>query len=94
MSGAFEDKKPSVLPLSSRCQWIYYECDSKFLNEARAELGDHLGRQRAARGGSRARRPSESRPLIVPGLFDLHLHDWGSVGFPAEVNSDAEIDGL
>jgi hypothetical protein len=37
---------------------------------------------------------SESRPLIVPGLFDLHVHDWGSVGFPAEVNPDPGISGL
>jgi hypothetical protein len=29
------------------------------------------------------RRISESRPLLANSLFDLHLHDRGSVGFPA-----------
>jgi len=31
------------------------------------------------------RRVSESLPLLATSLFDLHLHDRGSVGFPADV---------
>src|SRR5258708_39982147 len=86
-SGGFDGHKvlPYVLfPLDAR--WIYYEKEAKFLNESRPELGDHLKGNEFLIGTPQARRVSESRPLLVPGLFDLHLHDWGSVGFPAEVN--------
>jgi hypothetical protein len=94
ISGFDEDKiLPFVLfPLDLR--WIYYEREAKFLNESRSELGDHLVGNEFLVGAPQPRRVSESRPLIVPGLFDLHLHDWGSVGFPAEVNPDAKIEGL
>jgi Type ISP C-terminal specificity domain/N-6 DNA Methylase len=94
-SGRFDGHKvlPYVLfPLDAR--WIYYEKEAKFLNESRPELGDHLKGNEFLVGTPQARRVSESRPLLVPGLFDLHLHDWGSVGFPAEVNPHEEIRGL
>jgi hypothetical protein len=83
-----------LFPFDAR--WIYYEREAKFLNEARPELGDHIvaGNEFLV-GVPQARRVSESRPLILNSLFDLHLHDWGSVGFPAEVNADTEgIGGL
>jgi hypothetical protein len=84
---------PYVLfPLDAR--WLYYERDANFLNRSRPELGNHLGTNEFLLGVPQARRASESRPLILPGLFDLHLHDWGSVGFPAEVNPDEGIGGL
>lgn len=93
--GGFDKDKilPYILfPLDPR--WIYYEREAKFLNESRPELGDHLAENEFLVGTPQPRRVSESRPLILSGLFDLHLHDWGSVGFPAEVNPDAGIEGL
>jgi len=81
-----------LFPLDTR--WIYYEREAKFLNEARTDLGDHLEQNEFLVGTPQARRVSESRLLLVPGLFDLHLHDWGSVGFPAEANLDEEPGGL
>jgi hypothetical protein len=81
-----------LFPLDAR--WIYYEPEAKLLNEARPELGQHLAGNEFLIGAPQPRRVSESRPLILRNLFDLHLHDWGSVGFPAEVNPDAGIGGL
>lgn len=81
-----------LFPLDAR--WIYYELDAKLLNRPRPELAEHLSNNEFLVGTPQPRRPSESRPLILPGLFDLHLHDWGSVGFPAEVNPDPGIGGL
>jgi hypothetical protein len=94
-SGAFDNGKilPYILfPFDAR--WIYYETAAKFLNEARSELGEHLSQNEFLVGIPQARRVSESRPLILTSLFDLHLHDWGSVGFPAEVNPEPSIGGL
>lgn len=91
-TSAFNENKvlPYVLfPLDAR--WIYYEREAKFLNEARVELGDHLTENEFLVGAPQPRRVSESRPLILTSLFDLHLHDWGSVGFPAEVNPEPGI---
>jgi len=81
-----------LFPLDVR--WIYYELDGKLLNRPRPELAEHLEDNEFLVGTPQPRRVSESRPLIVPGLFDLHVHDWGSVGFPAEVNPDPGIGGL
>jgi hypothetical protein len=81
-----------VFPLDVR--WIYYERAAKFLNRCRPELGDHLKGNEFLVGTPQPRRVSESRPLLVSGLFDLHLHDWGSVGFPAEVNPEEGPGGL
>ncbi|MDE2284695.1 MAG: N-6 DNA methylase [Hyphomicrobiales bacterium] len=92
---AFDKKKilPYVLfPLDARS--IYYERDAKLLNESRPELGSHLSGNELLVGTPQPRRVSESRPLILGSLFDLHLHDWGSVGFPAEVNPEPDIGGL
>ena len=94
-AGAFE--KPKVLPyvlFPLDARWIYYERDAKFLNESRPELGNHLSGNEFLVGTPQPRRVSESRPLILSGLFDLHLHDWGSVGFPAEITADEGIGGL
>ncbi|HZC24731.1 MAG TPA: type ISP restriction/modification enzyme, partial [Candidatus Binatia bacterium] len=81
-----------LFPLDGR--WIYYETEGKFLNEARSELGDSLAANEFLVGAPQARRPSESRPLITASLFDLHLYDWGAVGFPAEVKAEPAIGGL
>jgi hypothetical protein len=81
-----------LFPLDAR--WIYYELENKLLNRPRPELAEHLKSNEFLVGTPQPRRVSESRPLIVSGLFDLHVHDWGSVGFPAEVNPDRGVGGL
>jgi Type ISP C-terminal specificity domain/N-6 DNA Methylase len=88
---AFSEGKilPYVLfPLDKR--WIYYEQEAKFLNESRPELGQHLKKNEFLVGIPQARRISESRPFVLSELFDLHLNDWGAVGFPAEINPEEE----
>ena len=75
-------------------RWIYYEREAKFLNRSRPDLGDHLKNNEFLLGAPNARRVSESRPLVLSWLFDLHVHDWGSVGFPAELHPDTENGGL
>ena len=87
--GGFDREKVmtySVFPFDVR--WIYYEREARLLNRSRPDLGDHLQDNSFLVSAPKARRVSESRPLVLSGLFDLHLHDWGSVGFPAEVNVD------
>jgi hypothetical protein len=74
-----------VFPLDQR--WIYYETEGKLLNERRQELWDNLADNEFLIAVPLPRRRSESRPLFAKGLFDLHLHDRGSVGFPATVGS-------
>jgi hypothetical protein len=81
-----------LFPFDAR--WIYYEPAAKFLNEARTELGKHLAENEFLVCAPQPRRVSESRPLVLKDLFDLHLHDWGSVAFPAEINPDEGIGAL
>jgi len=79
--------KPYVIfPLDQR--YIYYETEEKLLNEHRPDLGCNLKKNEFLVGVPQARQESEVRPLLVRGLFDLHLHDRGSVGFPAETKPD------
>ena len=85
--GGYDNGKVSpycVFPFDVR--WIYYEREAKLLNRSRPNLGDHLQDNDFLVCAPKARRVSESRPLVLSCLFDLHLHDWGSVGFPAKVN--------
>lgn len=90
------DKKKIVryvlFPFDAR--WLYYELESKLLNRPRPELAEHLAANEFLVGTPQPRRVSESRPLILQNPFDLHLHDWGSLGFPAEINPEAGIGGL
>jgi hypothetical protein len=81
-----------LFPFDAR--WLYYELEAKLLNRPRPELAEHLDANEFLVGVPQARQVSESRPLILRDLFDLHLHDWGSVGFPAEVKPDEGIGGL
>ena len=81
-----------VRPFDTR--WIYYEREGKLLNECRARLGDHLGDNEFLVSAPKARRVLGSRPLILSALFDLHLHEWGSAGFPAEVERGGRCGGL
>jgi hypothetical protein len=70
--------------------FIYYETEGKLLNRRRPELWDNLEKNEFLLAVPQPRRVSEARPLLATTLFDLHLHDRGSVGFPAEVRSAAE----
>jgi hypothetical protein len=72
-----------VFPLDAR--HLYYETEGKLLNERRPELWRNLSGNEFLIAVPEPRRVSESRPLLATSLFDLHLHDRGSVGFPAEV---------
>ena len=72
-----------LFPLDSRS--IYYETEAKLLNERRQELRDNLDENRFLVTVPQSRRASEIRPLTTTTLFDLHLHDRGSVGIPAKV---------
>lgn len=72
-----------VFPMDLR--HIYYEPVGKLLNEKRPELWANRHDNRFLLAVPQARRVSETRPLVTSGLFDLHLHDRGSVGFPLRV---------
>lgn len=72
-----------VFPLDRR--FIYYEPETKLLNERRPELWANLADNFFLVAVPQPRQVSESRPLVATSLFDLHLHDRGSVGFPAQV---------
>lgn len=75
---------PYVLfPLDAR--WLYYETEAKLLNERRPDLWENRHNNEFLIAVPEPRRLSEARPLFATTLFDLHLHDRGSVGFPAEV---------
>jgi hypothetical protein len=76
-----------VFPLDKR--YLYYETAAKLLNERRPELWNNLSSNEFLIAVPEPRRISESRPLLTTGLFDLHLHDRGSVGFPAELHPEA-----
>lgn len=71
-----------VAPLDSR--WIYYETEAKLLNRRRPELWENLKDNDFLISVPQPRRVSESRPLLATSLFDLHLHDRGSAGYPGE----------
>ena len=83
-----------LFPLDAR--HIYYErsyyadhpddnTKVNLLNERRPELGDNLDGNEFLISVPEARQTSEGIPLLATSLFDLHLHDRGAVGFPAEV---------
>lgn len=78
----------SLFPLDSR--FIYYETEEKLLNERRPELWEHKADNEFLIAVPQPRRPSESRPLMATSLFDLHLHDRGSIGFPSWVKKPHE----
>lgn len=74
-----------LFPLDSRN--IYYETEAKLLNRHRQELWDNLAGNLFLVTVPQSRRPSETRPLTTSTLFDLHLHDRGSVGIPASTRT-------
>jgi hypothetical protein len=87
--GVRQDRFRSYLLFPLDLRFIYYETEAKFLNESRADLGDNLSDNRFLVAVPQARRRSESLPLLASCLFDLHLHDRGSVGFPIHVEPEA-----
>ena len=79
---------PYVLfPLDSR--FIYYEPGGKLLNESRRDFWENLAANEFLVTVPEPRRASESRPLLATSLFDLHLYDRGSIGFPVHVRPEA-----
>lgn len=78
-----DDKKivPYLLfPLDPR--WLYYETEGRLLNRPRPELATNLEQNEFLVAVPQPRRMSEARPILSRSLFDLHVHDRGSVGFP------------
>lgn len=65
-------------------RWIYYESEAPLLNRRRQNLWDALKDNEFLITVPQARKTSEALPLFATTLFDLHLHDRGSVAFAAE----------
>ncbi len=81
----FDEKKvvPYLLfPLD--CRWLYYETAGRLLNRPRPELAVNASANEFLLTVPQPRRVSETRPLLSRVLFDLHVHDRGSIGFPRE----------
>ena len=78
-----------LFPLDLRS--IYYEDQGQLLNRRRPELWDNLTNNLFLVTVPQARRVSECRPLVATSLFDLHLHDRGSVGFPVHVTPSRNL---
>ncbi len=81
-----------VFPLDVR--WLYYETACKLLNEARPDLFEILDQGEFLVTVPEPRKESETRPILLTGAFDLHLHDRGSVAFPMEVNRKGDAGPL
>jgi len=79
-----------LFPLDLRS--IYYETDTNLLNRRRPEFGDNLLENEFLLAVPQPRRVSESRPLVCRTLADLHVHDRGTVAFPAVVRHEASPD--
>lgn len=88
----FEDERVveyALFPLDGR--YLYYETREKLLNECRPELWENIDNEFLV-AVPEPRRASETLPLFATTAFDLHLHDRGSVGFPAVVKEDGTVD--
>lgn len=66
-------------------RFVYYELEGKLLNEKRQGLWENLTENVFLLAVPQARQASEVRPLLTSALFDLHVHDRGSIGFPLRV---------
>jgi hypothetical protein len=73
---------------------LYYETAGQLLNRRRPELWENVEDNEFLIAVPEPRKVSESRPLFVRNLFDLHLQDRGSVGFPAQVKQEVEAGDL
>lgn len=86
---AFDPKRivPYLLfPMDLR--FIYYETEAKLLTERSPKLWDNLHDNLFLVALPQARQVSETRPLVASTLFDYHLHDHGSFGFPVHARQD------
>ena len=68
-------------PLDAR--FIYYEQKEKLINRHRPELWENLADNEFFVLQPEPRRVTAGRPVLVNDLFDLHLHEGGSVGIPS-----------
>lgn len=75
-----------VFPLDVR--YIYYETEGKLLNRRRPDLWANLKDNEFLLAVPEPRRLSEALPLFASSLFDLHLHDRGSIGFPVHIRRE------
>jgi hypothetical protein len=66
------------------CRWLYYEREHRLLNRPRPELAVNANDNEFLVTVPQPRQVSETRPLLTRVLFDLHVHDRGSIGFPRE----------
>lgn len=82
----------ALFPLDGR--YIYYETEEKLLNECRRKLWTNLEGNEFLVAVPEPRLASESLPLFATTAFDLHLHDRGSVGFPAQYWPPVGDEGL
>ena len=81
-----------LFPMDHR--FVYYETEAKLLTERSPKLWDNREDNVFLVALPHARRSSETRPLVASTLFDYHLHDHGSFGFPVHVNPEEEADHL
>jgi len=79
-----------VFPFDNR--FLYYESRARLLNRGRPEFWANLRENEFLVAVPQPRRTSESRPLIATTLVDLHLHDRGSVCFPAVVGAGRGVE--
>ena len=77
-----------VFPFDTRS--VYYEVGGQLLNRRRPELWENRQENEFLLAVPEPRKVSESRPLFATMLFDLHVHDRGTVGFPAEVKPEPQ----
>jgi len=70
-----------LFPLDQR--WVFYDESERLLNRRRPEFWENLRDNEFLVTVPQPRRASETRPLLAATLVDLHVHDRGSVCFPA-----------
>ncbi|HET7294375.1 MAG TPA: type ISP restriction/modification enzyme, partial [Vicinamibacteria bacterium] len=76
-----------LFPLDAR--FLYYETEGKLLTRRSPQLYEHLDAGGFLVAVPQSRRASEVRPLFCSTLFDYHLHDRGSFGFPVWLRPSA-----
>lgn len=87
----FDDEQvvPYLLtPLDAR--FIYYGTKFNLLNRRRPELWENLPENEFFVLQPEPRRVTAGRPLLARCLYDLHVHEGGSVGFSAFATPNAE----
>jgi type ISP restriction-modification system protein len=83
-SGYDEGKIMPYLLFPLDCRWLYYEGEHRLLNRPRPELAANAKDNEFLVTVPQPRQASETRPVLTRVLFDLHVHDRGSIGFPRE----------